>query len=523
MATGFAFGNKLSGNSEIGMVFIGDGTLGEGVVYESLNFISKNNVPLIVVCENNYYAQSTQATTTTAGTIKNRALAFDIEFRESDTFDGDTSIFEDAKNSIDFVRKHQKPIFHLVNTYRLKAHSKGDDDRDLKEIEEYSQRDFLSIFKQKDPKRYEEFYTPIYDEVQNFIEFAKAQEELSIKEYLETEDTVKIIDSNELIDLSSERLVTRINGVLKSLLRDSKTLLIGEDIVDPYGGAFKITKGLGDDFSEQIIPTGISEGLIAGLSNGLALRGFKPIPEFMFGDFTALAFDQMLNHAAKVYNMYNKKVTCGVIYRTPMGGGRGYGPTHSQSLEKHFLGMDTFYILAVNRISDPTEIYTFASNRIHPTLIIENKVDYGKNGKLSLPLGYKIIEHKTNTLSLLTIEAAASTDTAIITYGGMLDEAISKLEELIVEGDIVPKIIITQQLDPFPEAICGLIGECETIVFLEEGIEGGSVGDYFISKIAQRLKGHRTYRSITSLRTAIPSVKSLEKAVKGELNINSIV
>ena len=137
LAAGFALGNKIKKTKDIGVVYIGDGTLGEGVVYETLNFISKKEIPLLIVCENNKYAQSTPIEYNLAGSIEQRAKAFGIEFRESNTYDENISILSEAKSSIDQVRETGKPLFHLVNTYRLKAHSKGDDDREVAEIQEY--------------------------------------------------------------------------------------------------------------------------------------------------------------------------------------------------------------------------------------------------------------------------------------------------------------------------------------------------------------------------------------------------
>ena len=71
------------------------------------------------------------------------------------------------------------------------------------------------------------------------------------------------------------------------------------------------------------------------MAAGFAIEGYKPIVEIMFGDFMTLCFDQIVNHASKFHHMYNKKINCPVVFRTPMGGGRGYGPTHSQTLDKH--------------------------------------------------------------------------------------------------------------------------------------------------------------------------------------------
>ena len=115
-----------------------------------------------------------------------------------------------------------------------------------------------------------------------------------------------------------------------------------------------------------------------GISNGLALNGFKPFAEIMFGDFTTLAFDQIINHAAKFHHMYNKLVNCPVVVRTPMGGRRGYGPTHSQTLDKFLIGIDNTKTVAINTFFDPAIVYESILKEEHPVIVIENKTDYGK-------------------------------------------------------------------------------------------------------------------------------------------------
>ena len=80
---------------------------------------------------------------------------------------------------------------------------------------------------------------------------------------------------------------------------DASIIMMGEDILDPYGGAFKVTKGLSTKFPQQVLTTPISEAGFLGVANGMALRGLKPIAEIMFGDFITLGADQIINYAAK--------------------------------------------------------------------------------------------------------------------------------------------------------------------------------------------------------------------------------
>ena len=102
------------------------------------------------------------------------------------------------------------------------------------------------------------------------------------------------------------------------LAEDPTTLVLGEDILDPYGGAFKVTQGLSSRFPDRVLTTPISEEAIVGMGVGLALRGRRPVVEIMFGDFVALAADQLINHAAKYAAMYNGGVRVPLVVRTPM-------------------------------------------------------------------------------------------------------------------------------------------------------------------------------------------------------------
>src|SRR5512147_2574474 len=110
-------------------------------------------------------------------------------------------------------------------------------------------------------------------------------------------------------------------------------ILLGEDLLDPYGGAFKVSRGLSTAYPERVLSTPISEAALVGLAGGMALRGLRPVVEIMFGDFLTLAADQLINHAAKFRWMYHAdsldSFCLPLVIRTPMGGRRGYGPTHS--------------------------------------------------------------------------------------------------------------------------------------------------------------------------------------------------
>ena len=175
-----------------------------------------------------------------------------------------------------------------------------------------------------------------------------------------------------------ETVLESLNLALHEAMKaDERVYVIGEDILDPYGGAFKVTAGLSSNYPQRVLSTPVSEAGIIGLAIGMALRGLLPVIEIMFGDFLLLAADQIMNSLVKFPWMYGKEVATPLVIRTPMGGRRGYGPTHSQTLEKHFLGIPGLRILAPTSFGNPGELLRDAIlNDELPVLFIENKLQY---------------------------------------------------------------------------------------------------------------------------------------------------
>jgi TPP-dependent pyruvate/acetoin dehydrogenase alpha subunit len=144
VATGIALAEKTKGTGAVSTVFLGDGTLGEGVTYESLNMASLWKLPVLFVVENNHYAQSTPVELELAGSIAARGAAFGIETAELDTTNVE-EIHEAAGRAVGRIRETGEPYFLVLHTYRFSPHSKGDDNRDPAEIETRRERDPLKV------------------------------------------------------------------------------------------------------------------------------------------------------------------------------------------------------------------------------------------------------------------------------------------------------------------------------------------------------------------------------------------
>jgi 2-oxoisovalerate dehydrogenase E1 component len=513
VAAGYALGNKLKENGGIGVVFIGDGTLGEGTLYETMNIISKWNIPLLIVCENNFYAQSTPQHVNLAGDILARADAFGIRTGRGDTWSPEV-LMTQAREAIDYVREASRPCFFLVETYRLNAHSKGDDDRDPAEVAGYRERDFLSIFEQESPAYYQLYNEALDLEINTMVEEILREGELSAEDYYQCHSTVSDRNWTPLAAIN-KRQVELLNAFFREqIVADERLVFLGEDIHSPYGGAFKVTRELSFLRPERVFTSPISESAITGISNGLALNGFKPFTEIMFGDFMTLAFDQIVNHASKFHHMFNKKVTCPVVIRTPMGGRRGYGPTHSQTLDKFLVGIDNVKTVALNTFLDPALIYRSVQAERHPVIVIENKTDYGKKiGQLKLP--NFVGEFNGDAYPIVRIRPAVSAPTlTIVAYGGMADLVAGMLDEIFTEADHKPELFVPTLISSLPVAmVAESVSRTGRLLVIEEGSGFAGIGSELISAVVENTAFRIVARRVTAHPVPIPSVKSLENSV----------
>jgi 2-oxoisovalerate dehydrogenase E1 component len=297
---------------------------------------------------------------------------------------------------------------------------------------------------------------------------------------------------------------------------NQRIFFIGEDVRSPYGGAFKISKDLSDLFPERVLNTPISEAAIVGLANGLALEGYLPIVEIMFGDFISLAFDQIINHAAKFRYMYNNQVRVPLIIRTPMGGGRGYGPTHSQNLDRHLLGIPGIRLLALNNLVHPKTIYeTLINSSEDPAIVLESKVLYTKNVRTHPPSGF-IYRFINESCPMIVVEPQASRpDLTIIAYGGLSDLIVEIIEELFLEHELIVQYLCPIQIYPFDVQACQpFISLSNYLVLVEEGQGFANFSAEFLAQYGSLYPHHAlTSRRISADASPIPSCKFIENEV----------
>ncbi len=273
------------------------------------------------------------------------------------------------------------------------------------------------------------------------------------------------------------------SGLFQALETDPQVVLIGEDLLDPYGGAFKVTRGLSETFPDQVLTSPISEAGITGIAGGMALRGLRPVVEIMFGDFTTLILDQIVNHIAKFNAMYNERVQTPVVIRTPMGGWRGYGPTHSQSLEKMVMGIPGIQVLAPFNLAGKSPqgepgrlLFEAICKNDAPVFFVENKLQYLLPLKTSEDLAeFEFETHFSSSVEnypfyLLKFKSAPPANLTLTAYGYMAHLALEAAYQLAYQDEIFCEVLIPTQLTPFDLGpLYESVRRTGTLLTVEEG------------------------------------------------------
>lgn len=310
------------------------------------------------------------------------------------------------------------------------------------------------------------------------------------------------------------RVVESLNHALRQCLEDDPSVyLLGEDILDPYGGAFRVTQGLSTAFPERVLTTPVSEAGIVGAGVGMALRGLRPVVEIMFGDFLMLAGDALLNHAAKMHWMSGGQVDVPLVVRTPMGGRRGYGATHSQTLEKHLLGSPGLRTLAANALQDPGELLAHAIQREHePVLFVEHKLLYAEpiGGGLDAALFEWESGPEPYPSMRIRLKGSPRIDLSMASYGYMASLALQAVRRLAYEHEIFAELVVYTQLGPFDASpILPGLQQSGRLLTIEEGARSLGWGAEVVAAVVESY-GPVSASRVAAADTPIPASQPLE-------------
>jgi pyruvate/2-oxoglutarate/acetoin dehydrogenase E1 component len=268
-------------------------------------------------------------------------------------------------------------------------------------------------------------------------------------------------------------------GIREEMSRDESVFVIGED-VGTYGGAFKVTEGLLEQFGpERVVDTPISEAAIVGAACGAALLGMKPIAEFQFIDFISNGFDMLTNYAAK--SRYRGCGGIGAVFRGPCGSGVRGGPFHSLNAESFFLNTAGLKMVEPSTAYDAKGLIKAAINDPDPVLFFEHKKLY------RLPRLREVLPDEDYTVPIGKARIAREgKDLSIITFGAQTLNALDAADKVEKEDGLSVEVIDLRTLAPMDrEAIKETVKKTNRAIVLHESSITGGIGGEIAAIIAE--------------------------------------
>ena len=294
----------------------------------------------------------------------------------------------------------------------------------------------------------------------------------------------------------------------EEMQRDQKVFLLGEDIGKYWGGAFKVTDGLAQEFGdERVRDTPISESAIVGTAVGAAITGMRPVAEIMFGDLTALAMDQICNQAAKIRYMFGGQVSCPLVVRTPFGAGVNIASHHSQSLESWFMHVPGLYVAVPSSPYDAKGLLKTAIRGSNPVFFCEHKLLYPIEGEVPeheylLPFGKADLKKE-------------GADVTLVAISYMVHKALNAAALLQKEG-IDVEVVDPRTLTPLDKAtITGSVKKTGRLVIVSEDCRTGGVSAEIAALVAEDALDYldAPIKRVASPDTPIPFSPPLEQFI----------
>lgn len=292
----------------------------------------------------------------------------------------------------------------------------------------------------------------------------------------------------------------------QELLRDESVILLGEEI-GVFEGSYKITAGLLSEFGPaRVRDTPICEEGFVGAAIGAAMLGMRPVVEIMTINFSLLAIDQIVNHAAKMHAMFGGQVSVPLVIRTPGGGGQQLAATHSQNLEVWYAHVPGMKVVAPATPADAKALLTAAIRDDDPVLFLENLALYNTKGEV--PDGEQVGQIGT------TAVVKPGSDITVVSYSRSTTVALEVANQFEQDGVSV-EVVDLRSLRPLDrEAICASVRKTSRAVVLEDDWLSYGVGAEIAATIQEGAFDHldAPVRRVAAAEIPLPYAKPLELA-----------
>jgi pyruvate dehydrogenase E1 component beta subunit len=293
----------------------------------------------------------------------------------------------------------------------------------------------------------------------------------------------------------------------EEMRRDPDVFVLGEDVA-VFQGAFKVTEGLLEEFGEgRVVDTPISENSLVGLGIGAAMAGLRPVVELMTVNFSLLAFDQIVNHAATIPYMFNGQVRVPMVVRMPGGGGHQLGPTHSHSFEALFLHVPGLLVACPSTAADAKGLLKSAIRDDNPVIFLEHESLYSVKGEVPdgehlVPFGKAAIRREGSDVTIV----------GILKMAHVAEEAAGILSD---EHGIEAEVIDPRTLRPLDlDTILDSVKKTNRAVIVEEGWPHGGVGANLSTLITEQAFDHldAPVQRVAGADVPMPYSRPLEQA-----------
>ncbi|MDB5135586.1 MAG: dehydrogenase [Mucilaginibacter sp.] len=515
LADGIALADVLSKRSRATLVYTGEGGTSEGDFHEALNVASVWNLPVIFLIENNGYGLSTPVNEQyNCEHLSDRAIGYGIEGRR---IDGNNilEVYHTIDELANDIRQNPRPILLECMTFRMRGHEEASGTK-------YVPQNLFDEWKEKDPiANFEQFLLNEGALTPESIQITKkgfaTLIDIEIEKVFNEPDIIPDI-TTEVADMyqpynfttlqptgnktTNRRYIDAISdGLRQGMRKYEKLVIMGQDIAE-YGGAFKITQGLVEEFGrERVRNTPICESGIVGAAMGLSINGYKSVVEMQFADFVTCAFNQVINNLAKTHYRWGENVD--VVIRMPTGAGTGAGPFHSQSNEAWFTKTPGLKVVYPAFPSDAKGLLLAAIEDPNPVIYFEHKYLYRSINEGIPDDDYVIEIGKARVVQ-------EGNQASIITYGLGVHWAIEYVKK---HSDISVEIIDLRSLQPWDkEAVEASTKKTGRVLILHEDTLTSGFGGEIAAHLAEHCFSSldAPIMRCASMDTAIPMNKALE-------------
>jgi pyruvate dehydrogenase E1 component beta subunit len=289
---------------------------------------------------------------------------------------------------------------------------------------------------------------------------------------------------------------------------DPKVIMLGEDIAEPSGGVYKVTKGLSTKHgAHRVRKTPISEQAIIGAAIGAAIAGYRPIAEIMIMDFLAVCLDQVSNHAGKIRYMSGGQTTVPMVIRTSAGAGRGFGAQHSEMLEAWAVHTPGIKVVVPSTPADAKGLLLSSIFDDDPVLFVEQMMLYWNPavagpvppGDVRIPLGVADVKRE-------------GSDVTLVSYGRQVHDCLAVAAKLADEG-VSCEVVDLRTLVPLDEAaVLASVAKTKRAVIVHEAVQVCGFGAELSSRIHEELFGELAgpVRRVGGANTPVPYASNLE-------------